>query len=153
MPSRNEPIDVFKLYDMTSGPDSCWKWNGTWGGPAREKQPYFMAGRKRMMAYRWVYELAHGVTLTRDQLILHSCDNGGDPIGCGNPAHLRVGTPQENMDDMVARERAGLSNFVVRAIRKLLEQGRPQQEIADLYGISREAVSAIATKRTHQSVE
>src|SRR3954471_9393430 len=95
----NEPHDVFKFYNMMVESGECWQYTGNaWGGQAREKRPYFMAAGRRQIAYRWIYELVHGVTLTPDQIILHSCDNGGHPIGCGNPAHLRVGTLQENTD-------------------------------------------------------
>jgi hypothetical protein len=132
MPS-NDPADVFRYYAMGND-DECWIYTGNaWGGQAREKRPYFMAQGRRQIAYRWIYELVNGVTLTPDQLILHSCDKGGYPVGCGNPAHMRIGT--------------------VRAIRTLIEQGRTQQEIADLYGVSRETISAIATTRVYKKVE
>jgi DNA-binding XRE family transcriptional regulator len=150
----NEPVDVFKYYDMSGGPEACWVYIGnSWGGQKREPRPYFMAAGRRQIAYRWIYELVHGVTLTPDQLILHSCDNGGYPIGCGNIHHMRLGTVQDNSDDMVARQRHGMPKTVVRAIRTLLEQGRTQQDIADLYGVSRETISAIATQRAHKTVE
>jgi hypothetical protein len=153
MSKVNEPSDVFKLVEMR-GPDECWPFTGqAWGGRAREPRPYFMSNSRRMIAYRWVFELVNGVTLTPDQLILHSCDNGGAPIGCCNPAHLRLGTTAENMDDMKMRERHGLPHTVVRAIRRLLEQGQTQDEIARLYGLTREVVSSIATKRVYQHVK
>jgi hypothetical protein len=148
----NEPSDVFQYYRIGTD-EECWPWLGAWGGREREKRPYFMARRRRQIAYRWVYELVNGVELVPKQLVLHSCDRGGYPVGCGNPLHLRLGTVQDNADDMVQRDRHGLPKTVVRAIRTLLEQGRPQHEIAALYGISREAVSAIATKRVHKDVE
>jgi DNA-binding transcriptional regulator LsrR (DeoR family) len=66
---------------------------------------------------------------------------------------MRLGTVQDNSDDMVARQRHGMPKTVVRAIRTLLEQGRTQQDIADLYGVSRETISAIATQRAHKTVE
>jgi hypothetical protein len=152
MPS-NDPADVFRYYAMGND-DECWIYTGNaWGGQAREKRPYFMAQGRRQIAYRWIYELVNGVTLTPDQLILHSCDKGGYPVGCGNPAHMRVGTVQQNSDDMMERQRHGLTKSVVKAIRTLLDQGRTQQEIADLYGIKRETVSAIATTRVYKKVE
>jgi DNA-binding XRE family transcriptional regulator len=152
MPS-NDPADVFRYYAMGND-DECWIYTGNaWGGQAREKRPYFMAQGRRQIAYRWIYELVNGVTLTPDQLILHSCDKGGYPVGCGNPAHMRIGTVQQNSDDMMDRQRHGLPKTVVRAIRTLIEQGRTQQEIADLYGVSRETISAIATTRVYKKVE
>ena len=149
----NDPIDVFKFYDMRQ-PDECWPYTGrAWGGQEREKRPYFMASGRRQIAYRWIYELVHGVVLDPTQLILHSCDNGGYPTGCGNPEHMRVGTVSENSSDMTSRERHGMPKTVVRAIRTLIEQGVPQAEIAERYGVSRENISAIATGRSYKHVD
>jgi len=111
--------------------------------------PYFSAGGQRWIAYRKVYELTHGVSLLGSQYMCHSCDNGAHPVGCCNPKHVRVGTPQDNVDDAKSRNRFGLSKSVVRNIRNLLARGHTQQNIADMYGCSRETVSAIATKRTY----
>jgi hypothetical protein len=150
--AKNEPSDVFRSYRIGKD-DECWEYLGNaWGGQEREKRPYFMAGGRRQIAYRWIYELVNGVTLTPDQIILHSCDRGGYPTGCGNPNHMRLGSVQENSDDMMKRERHGLPRSVVRAIRTLIDSGRTQQEIATLYGVSRETVSAIATQRVYKKV-
>ena len=153
MPKQNDSVDVFKYYDMRAD-DECWTWTGPWGGQPRNRgrRPYFMAAGKRMMSYRWVYELVHGVSLTPDQVIRHSCDHGDYPIGCGNPAHLSIGTHQDNMDDMTTHQRHGLPASVVRAIRTLLGQGKTQQEIATTYGVSRETISAIATHRVYRHI-
>lgn len=147
----HDPIDVFQLIKM-NGPDECWPWLGSWGGRSRDRRPYFMAQRRRQMAYRWVYELVHGVELTPEQMILHSCDNGGWPIGCCSPNHLRIGTQAENTQDMTDRQRHGLPATVVRAIRRLIEQEVTQEAIAKLYGLTRETVSAIATKRAYKHI-
>src|SRR4051794_25350334 len=97
---KNEPSDIFKYYRIGTEHE-CWEYLGNaWGGQAREKRPYFQAAGRRQIAYRWIYELVNGVELTPEQIILHSCDHGGFPIGCGNPKHLRVGTIKENSDDM-----------------------------------------------------
>lgn len=146
---RNEPVNVFKFIEMR-GPDHCWRWLGAWGGRARDRRPYFMADGKRTMAYRWVWQLVMGTDIPTGQMILHSCDNGGWPIGCCNPAHLSVGDNQTNMDEMKQRERHGLPATAVAAIRRLLERGETQQVIADRFGISRETVSAIATGRVYK---
>jgi predicted XRE-type DNA-binding protein len=150
----NDPKDVFKFYDISPGEHGCWRYTGSaWGGQSREKRPYFMANGRRQIAYRWIYELYHGVILAPDQWILHSCDNGGEPIGCGSVYHMRVGSREDNTSDAIERARHGLPKNVVRAIRKLLAEGRTQQEVADLYGISRSAVSAIATGIIHAHVD
>lgn len=149
---RNERSDVFQHIDMRGGADACWPWSGAVGGRLGEQRPYFQADNRRQLAYRIVYELKHGVSLTSDQKLLHSCDNGAMPIGCCNPAHLRIGTTQENSNDMKSRDRHGLPRHVVTAIRRLLDKGRTQQVIADLYGVSRETISAINTGRVHGHV-
>jgi hypothetical protein len=149
----NDPIDIFKYYEMR-GEDDCWPYVGkAWGGRNTDPRPYFQANGRRQIAYRWVYELVNGCTLSPDQLILHSCDNGSYPVACGNPKHMRIGNTQENMDDMVRRDRHGMPATVVRAIRTLLEQGRTQQEVADLYGVAPSTISAIAIQRSHRDVD
>ncbi len=149
--AANTPLDVFKYIEMKTASE-CWPWTGAWGGRARERRPYFMAGGKRTMSYRWVWELVHG-EIPDGQMVLHSCDNGGWPTGCSNPHHMRLGDQTENSKDMTERQRHGLPHMVVRAIRRLLEQGETQQVIADRYGLTREAVSAIATQRTYKHLE
>jgi len=149
---KNQATDVFKHIEMR-GMDACWPWIGTWGGRVRDLRPYFTYGGRRTMAYRIVYELVHGVQLDRKQLLLHACDNGSHPIGCCNPHHMRIGTERENARDMMDRERFGLSVVAVTRIRAMLASGRTQQEIADLHGVSRETVSAIATGRTYKQQE
>jgi hypothetical protein len=154
MAHTNEPSEVFKFYAIGND-DECWPYVGNaWNSKeaATSRRPYFRAAGRRQIAYRWIYELVNGVELTPDQLIQHSCDNGGYPIGCGNPKHMSIGTHASNIKDMNERHRLGLPVSVVRAIRTLLLEGRTQQEIATLYGISRETVSALATQRTYKHV-
>jgi DNA-binding XRE family transcriptional regulator len=54
---------------------------------------------------------------------------------------------------MTSRSRHGLPKNVIKAIRRLIEEGRTQAEIAALYGVSRETISAIATRRVYGHVE
>lgn len=153
MAGPNTKYDVFALYNMDVGEDECWCWSGGWGGRDRTKRPYFQYGGKRSIAYRLIYELVNGVKLTSEDLIRHSCDQGGFPVGCGNPKHLTVGNNAENMADMMERNRHGLTRNVVKGVRRLLDKGRTQEEIAELYGISQSSVSAINLRRTYAHVE
>jgi transcriptional regulator len=66
---------------------------------------------------------------------------------------MRLGEQLENSKDMTERQRHGLPHSVVKAIRRLLERGETQQVIADRYGLTREAVSAIATQRAYKHLE
>jgi hypothetical protein len=142
MSRANKPYDVFKHIDIR-GNDDCWPWKGKIN--AKDGRPYFTVEGKRRVAYAHVLETYTG-KMAKGRQVLHSCDN---PTCC-SPYHLRWGTHQDNMDDMKERERHGLPKTVVRAIRKLLDDNRPQRAIAELYGISRETISAIATRRSHK---
>lgn len=147
----NEPVDVFQHISM-QGPTECWPWAGAWGGQSRDQRPYFMARRKRKLAYRWVWELVNGSE--PQGMILHSCDNGGYPVGCCNPNHMRVGTHEQNTKDMTDRQRHGLPATVVRAIRRMLADGKKtHEEIAEQWGLTRETVSAINQQRAYKHLK
>ncbi|KKL75430.1 hypothetical protein LCGC14_2055010 [marine sediment metagenome] len=141
MPRKNVAIDVFKSINMHNGdPNVCWEWTGKVN--KKDGRPYITINGKRRPSYVIALELFTG-ELARGRMGLHSCDTED----CCNPHHLSWGTHQDNMDDMVERERHGLPKTVVRAIRKLRIEGRTQQHIAELYGVSRETISAIDTGR------
>ena len=145
---RNTAIDVFRHINMMKGDHNvCWEWTGRVN--KGDGRPYFRYDGKRMASYVCVYELHSGKELEKSQVVRHSCDN---PVCC-NPFHLSIGSHQENMNDMVERERHGLPKIAVKAIKKLREEGKTQKECAALYGVSREAVSAIDTMRTSRSQE
>ena len=132
--------------DMKNGDkDECWTWKGKLN--AKDGRPYYTIEGSRRTAYGLVLELHIGEPANGRQA-LHSCDN---PVCC-NPHHLKWGSHQDNMNDMVERERHGMPKTVVRAILKLRKEGQTQQHIANLYGVSRETISAIETGRSHKGL-
>lgn len=94
--------------------------------------------------------------------VLHRCDNPP----CCNPAHLFLGTPRENTQDMIAKgrsvwqakperfargESAGcvkLTEDQVRQIRESAANGQLYREIAPRYGVSAAAVGRVVTRRS-----
>ena len=143
---NNVPTDVFKFIDMMDGDkDKCWPWKEKVN--AKDGRPYITIQGTRRTAYRIVLELHSGEPPNNRQA-LHACDNHI----CCNPHHLRWGTHQDNMNDMKGRERHGMPKTVVRAILKLRNEGKTQEDIANLYGISRETISAIETGRSHKGL-
>lgn len=76
---------------------SCWEWTGN-----RMKGGYgtFAFRKGTWGAHRVAYTLCVA-EIPDDKMLLHSCDNPG----CVNPAHLRVGSHKDNMEDKVARGR------------------------------------------------
>lgn len=140
--------ELFRRIDTHGGDRAvCWEWRGKVN--PTDGRPYVTFDGVRHLAYRVAYELVHGPGSLDGYVGRHTCDNKV----CCNPWHLVPGDHQANMQDMRERDRHGLPALAVRNIRKLLAAGRTQQEIADLYGCSREAISAIATGRNKAHVE
>lgn len=71
------------------------------GGYARTKRHPF--GKKAQYLHRLVYCAEHGLHIDaiKDRVIRHTCDNRR----CVNPKHLLIGSQQDNIQDMVDRNR------------------------------------------------
>lgn len=82
--------------DRSGGPNACWPWKG------RSSNGYggLNFRKKQWRASRMAYLIANG-DFDRTLLVCHTCDN---PI-CVNPAHLWLGTHQQNMADRDAKGR------------------------------------------------
>ncbi len=129
-------------------PNGCWEWTGPQDGKGYGR---LNAGNKRHLAHRYSYELYLG-PIEKDYLVCHKCDN---PL-CVNPEHLFIGTHQDNMTDMVNKQRntrgqdkhnAKLTSEDVIIIRKLLAAGAYQRVIAERFGVERKCISDIKTGR------
>ena len=77
----------------------CWEWQG-----GKNNIGYgLMRDEKRMRTiHRVSYEEHSQTKIPAGMSVMHSCDN---PL-CANPAHLSVGTHQQNMLDMYTKGRA-----------------------------------------------
>lgn len=136
----------------------CWIWQA-----AKNEKGYGAFGvpqddgtQKIVTAHRYAYETYVG-PIPEGMCVLHKCDTPS----CVCPAHLWIGTHQENMADKVAKgrqargETAGMAKLTeadVIAIRVLWDSGElTQREIADMFEISQPAVSQIvnATRWAH----
>lgn len=76
------------------------------------------------------------------RVAMHVCDNPR----CIEPTHLRWGTQRDNMRDKVAKGRHhnGTSKSVdIAEARRLRADGLTFQEVADIYGVSRQAVHSL----------
>ena len=139
----------------SAGSDVCWIWTagknadgyGTLGGGLR--------------AHRVSYEMRHG-PIPNGMCVCHSCDNPS----CVNPAHLWLGTHQDNMADrsrkgrssggrMVGTEHpnAKLTDDMVREIRHLYASGEyMQKDLARMYGVSDMVISLLVRGKTWKHV-
>lgn len=99
-------------------------------------------------AHRVAYELHRGA-VPEGLYVLHRCDNRK----CVNPEHLFLGTFNDNMADMVEKQRqahgernghAKLTDDQVRAIRRAVGT---QREIAKQFGVTPSLISMIRSRR------
>ena len=96
---RPKIIERFWSHVDKKEPDECWLWT------SKRKQEYGwfrvdMKGKTHEFTASRVALFLSG-TSVKGWYVLHSCDTPS----CCNPAHLRTGTHQDNMDDMKARGR------------------------------------------------
>lgn len=122
-------------------PGECWEWQGARRPPGHGQLR--RAGRL-LYAHRVSYEAANG-PIPAGLVVRHTCDNPP----CVNPAHLVVGTYQDNTDDSivrcrlprgVARSQVKLSDDAVRSIRV---SGARHKALAEAYGVSKQLISAV----------
>lgn len=103
-----------------------------------------MAGPRQVTAHRFACETVHG-HLPEGAEVCHTCDNKL----CVNPAHLYVGTRQDNARD--AKERGlyrcptrKLTDEQVLAIRASEARGA---DLAREYGVDRSAITNIRKRK------
>ncbi|WP_367582384.1 HNH endonuclease signature motif containing protein [Tsukamurella tyrosinosolvens] len=149
-----------RYYAPEGAPDECWEYKG---GCQTNRGGYgkiSIGGQgKTRGAHIVAWELANGMPMPEGLQIRHSCHNPP----CTNPAHLSVGTAQDNADDKQAagryyrgeqHGRAKITEDDVRAIRRRYAAGGVfQRELAADYGIDQTVVSDIVRRKIWQHVE
>lgn len=153
---RFAPIEerFWSKVDRSGGPDSCWLWLRTcapngygvtrlWGDQRRYQ----------ISAHRAAWTLTHG-PIPPGLFVCHHCDNKP----CCNPAHLFLGTPKDNLDDMYrkgrqriplgeARGMSKLTRAQVLEIRERCARGEIQREVAKLFGVNQPRISKIVNRK------
>lgn len=142
---------------------------GCWLVPAQRGQKGYSAFRdddgKLRKAHQVSWELHTGQPIPSGLVVLHDCD----VPNCVNPAHLRIGTQKENMQDCLARGRfknnfrpqvgaengaAKLSDEQVVEIIETYAKGlATQKELAALYGVSQSTVYRVVRGKRWQHLE
>lgn len=129
-----------------SGPEKCWEWTCN-----RNTSGYgvMRAWGKIRLAHRLVYQFSHG-KIPNGLVVRHKCDNRG----CVNPNHLELGTPQDNIDDRVKRQRGDsvLTVIEVLYIKKCLavaqKKDGTQLRLAAELGVNFSTISDINQGRS-----
>ena len=131
--------------------DGCWLWvarNKVGRGYGR-----FHPSKRGVLAHRYSWELANG-PIPPGLEVMHKCDTPS----CVRPNHLKLGTHQDNMDDMVAKGRspksigdksgrAILSAEDVITIRARVAAGEVQRKVAADYGVAFSTICAVVKRQ------
>ena len=95
--AKYDTKDIIRFLEKLDRSGDCWVWKGTVNeqGYGRLNVNY-----KMVFTHKIAYELQYG-EIPEGLLVCHTCDNPP----CCNPDHLFLGTPQENVDDMMRKGR------------------------------------------------
>ena len=137
----------FAAQVLTAAPDQCWPWTGS-----RLSTGYgqISVAGKTTTAHRVAWEQANG-PIPKGLVVCHRCDNPP----CCNPAHLFIGTPKDNTQDMIQKGRKAkrhaphtrvrkLTDDAVRAIR---QDDRQAHIVAHDHGVSEVTVYHVWARR------
>lgn len=146
---RGIPLEE-RLWSKVNKTDDCWIWTG-----ATKQFGYGQIGvdGQTKLAHRVAWELTNG-QIPEGLEVCHHCDTPS----CVNPAHLFLGTHEDNMLDMKSKGRgkrlakgkqgsahhkAKLTEDDIRVIRDLITDGMTQRRIARQFGVSQSTISSI----------
>jgi hypothetical protein len=136
-------------------PNGCWEWQGA---IYHDGYGAFGLNGKQERAHRAAWMLAAG-PIPPGLYVCHHCDNRL----CVNPAHLFLGTHQDNMRDGAAKGRfpggpgsqhgeanrsARLRALDVETIRERIRQGEQKRVLAHEFGVAESTIGDIAHGRT-----
>lgn len=114
--------------------------------------------KKLALAHRFSWEITFG-PIPDGLHVMHKCDVGR----CVNPAHLTLGTHQENIKDRDNKGRqrspkgqdsphAKLLNADVIEIRKRFAAGETQSHLAREFGVTPAAIYYIVNRKTYKHI-
>ena len=137
--------------NVTISTDGCWLWTSPSTAPGGYGTASFYGKKYRVT--RMVYVVFHGA-VHKNEMVCHRCDNPS----CVNPEHLFLGTPADNVRDMVSKGRnrwpRGTANGNSRLNKeKVLEihdrraRGEVVRTIAEDFGVSQTTIRDIVDGR------
>jgi hypothetical protein len=154
---NKEPRAWERVWDniLVGSQIECWPWTKS---VSRGYGQFYRTRRNQYPAHRVVFWLTYPETIDlkvynfceTSQLVMHTCDNRR----CCNPAHLVLGTPGDNVRDMVAKNRtpnrggenhgkAVLTNSQAQEIKQLLAANERGIDIARKFGVRPSVISHI----------
>lgn len=139
--------DIKRFWSKIRKTRGCWWWTAS-TNPSGYGQLRF--GKELKSAHRISYELTNG-KIPKGLFVLHKCDNPS----CVRPDHLFLGTPADNMRDMINKHRgnkpfgenhyfAKISEKDVIEIKRKYSLGNiSTRKLATQYNIGKSQIHAI----------
>jgi hypothetical protein len=124
--------------------DECWNWKGCTKPKGYGK---IVNGKEKFSAHRFSWMIHNGDP--GNLWILHKCDNPS----CVNPNHLFLGTPIENTQDMISKNRKPLgekhnsSKLTNQDIYDIRKSNLTQTKLAEIYGVDQTQISNIKNRK------
>ena len=94
------PTEEERFWALVDKQEGCWGWKGYVDKRGRSRFSLSVTGLA-IHAARWVWAKFHG-PIPEGKYVCHKCDN---PV-CVNVEHLFLGSPTDNVRDMIAKGRA-----------------------------------------------
>lgn len=141
---------VRRFWSRVDREGDCWEWRGYVHSGGYGRISFF---RRSYEAHRVAYALTKGDPL--GQCVCHRCDN---PT-CVNPAHLFLGTRDDNNQDMVRKDRHargekhGAARLTADDVRAIRASTATAVSLAPKYGISDRMVGKIRKREAWTHIE
>jgi hypothetical protein len=136
-------------------PEECWEWIGKPDSVGYGAMTY---QKKSWRSHRLSYVLTYGNNIPKGMSICHRCDNRK----CCNPNHLFLGTHQENISDMIQKQRqikgecvhsCKLTETDVVQIRQMYDKGKVGYiRLSKQFGVNYKTIQAIIRRKTWKHI-
>lgn len=146
---------VYRFWSKVEKTDDCWLWIA---GTDKNGYGLIKLDGRSLRAHRISWMLKNNQLIPNQMFVCHSCDNPS----CVNPAHLWLGTAQDNARDRDVKGRHGfgrvgatyrgqdhhqakLTKEAVLEIRSC--KSKTQRLLAQEYGVSEATISLIKSRK------